>query len=83
MEIIHLITFLLIGLAAGWLSGKIMKTNNAGLLVNLIIGVIGSFVGGIIFWLIGLTAWGLLGNLVAATVGAVALLYGIKYFKRI
>ena len=41
----------------------------------MIIGVAGSFVGGILFWFIGLSATGVIGNLIVATVGAVAFLF--------
>ena len=40
-----LVLFLLIGLAAGWLAGEIMKSKR-GLLGNLAVGVIGAFIGG-------------------------------------
>jgi uncharacterized membrane protein YeaQ/YmgE (transglycosylase-associated protein family) len=49
-----LIAFLIVGLVAGWLAGKIMRGRGFGLLGNLAIGVIGSFVGGFVFRLIGL-----------------------------
>jgi len=40
-----LITFLVIGLLAGWLAGKIMKGTGYGLIGDLIVGVIGAFLG--------------------------------------
>ena len=57
-----LIYFLLIGLAAGWLAGKLMKGHGFGILGNLMIGVIGSILGGFLFGLLGLQAVGLLGE---------------------
>lgn len=78
----QLILFLLIGLAAGWLAGRIMKGKGFGLLGDLVVGVIGAFVGGWIFGLLGLAAAGLLGRLVTATVGAILLLYVIRLAKR-
>ena len=74
--------FLLIGLAAGWLSGQIMKGGSFGLVNNLIIGVIGAILGGVLFSLIGLKAYGLVGQLVTATVGAMVLLYLLQKFAR-
>jgi uncharacterized membrane protein YeaQ/YmgE (transglycosylase-associated protein family) len=76
-----LIYFLLIGLAAGWLAGKIMKGHGVGLLGNLVIGVIGSILGGFLFGLLGLQAVGLLGSLIAATVGAILLLFILQKIK--
>ena len=83
MELYHLLLFLLIGLAAGFLAGKITKGSGFGAMWNIIIGVVGSFVGGILFWLVGLSTTNVIGQLIAATVGAVALLYGIRYIKKV
>lgn len=71
----NLILFLLIGLLAGWLAGKIMKGSGFGLLGNLIVGVIGSFLGGLLFGLLGLASGSLIGSLVTAVVGAMLLLF--------
>jgi uncharacterized membrane protein YeaQ/YmgE (transglycosylase-associated protein family) len=76
-----LIIFLLIGLAAGWLAGMIMKKKSFGLVVNLIIGVIGAFVGGFLFGLIGVSTVNLIGQLVSATVGAIVLLFILGFLK--
>ncbi|MBE0686991.1 MAG: GlsB/YeaQ/YmgE family stress response membrane protein [Anaerolineaceae bacterium] len=45
-----LFTWIIVGLIAGWLAGKVMKGRGFGLLGNIIIGVIGALVGG---WLAG------------------------------
>jgi len=80
---ISLIWFLLIGLAAGWLAGQIMKGGGSSLAVDLIVGVIGSFLGGLLFSLVGLAATGVVGSLVTATVGAVVLIAGLRAYKRL
>ena len=69
-----LILFLIIGGAAGWLAGLIMKGRGFGVLANIGIGIAGSFIGGLVFGLLGLAATGVVGKLVTATVGAVLLL---------
>ena len=74
--------FLLIGLAAGWLAGQIMKGGSSGLVSDLIMGVIGSFLGGFLFGLLGLSASGLIGSLVTATVGAIVLIAGLRVINR-
>ncbi|MBX3432231.1 MAG: GlsB/YeaQ/YmgE family stress response membrane protein [Pirellulales bacterium] len=74
--------FLLIGLAAGWLAGQIMKGGGSGLVGDLIVGVIGAVLGGFLFGLLGLAATGLLGQLITATVGAVVLIALLRYLKR-
>ena len=70
----YLIWFLLIGLIAGWLAGMIVRGAHLGLLGNLVVGVIGALLGGFLFRLVGLGPTSLLGQLIAATVGAVLLL---------
>ncbi len=78
----ELLSFILIGLAAGWLAGQIMKSQGSGWVGDMIIGVIGALLGGFLFGLIGLKATGLLGSLVTATVGAVVLIVGLRAFRR-
>lgn len=77
-----LITFLVIGLLAGWLAGKLMKGGGFGLIGDLIVGVIGAFLGSWLFGMLGISTWGFLGSLITATVGAVVLLYLIRLFKK-
>ena len=78
----HIFWFLLIGLAAWWLAGQIMKGGGFGLIGDLVVGVIGALLGGILFDLFGLHAIGLLGNLVMATVGAIVLIALLRVGKR-
>jgi uncharacterized membrane protein YeaQ/YmgE (transglycosylase-associated protein family) len=77
-----LIVFLVVGLVAGWLAGKIMKGRGFGLLGNLAVGVVGSFVGGLVFRLIGLAPTHIVGSLISAVVGAIVLLYLVGLLKK-
>jgi len=77
----QLIWFLLIGLIAGWLAGKIMRGSGFGLVGDLVVGVLGAFLGAWLFGLLGLTAWGLLGSILVALVGALVLLWVIRLLK--
>lgn len=81
MPMMDLIWFLLIGLAAGFLAGKLTKGRDFGLVGNLIVGTIGALLGGFLFSLLQLKAGGLIGSLVTATAGAVLLLYLLRYIK--
>ena len=74
--------FLLIGLAAGWLAGQIVKGSGQGLITDIIVGVIGAMLGGVLFGMFGLEAAGTLGSLVTATVGAVVLLLLLRLINR-
>jgi uncharacterized membrane protein YeaQ/YmgE (transglycosylase-associated protein family) len=79
---VELILFLLIGLAAGWLAGLLLKRRGSGWVENLIIGVIGALIGGFLFRLAGVDIGGLVGQLISATVGAVILLFLLRYIRR-
>ena len=74
-----IIVFLLVGLIAGCFAGSIMKFKGIGLIGNMVIGIIGAFLGGYLFDLVGFF-WiaGLIGSIVKATIGAVILLVILK-----
>lgn len=78
----RLILFLVIGVLAGFLAGKIMKGGGYGLVGDLIVGVIGSFIGVWVFGLFGIEEGGILGLLVASVIGALLLLYVIRLAKK-
>ena len=82
MDLVSILVFLAIGLAAGWLAGKIMKGRGFGLLGDLIIGVIGALLGGWLFNLLGISFGGTIGSFVTALVGAIVLLFLLRLIKR-
>ena len=77
------IWIVLIGIAAGFLAGKIMKGGGFGLVINLLLGLAGAFIGG---WLLGALGIdlgdGIVGSLIAATIGAVLLIFIVGLFKK-
>ena len=80
---VEFVWFILIGLAAGWLAGQLMKGGGFGLVGNLIVGVVGALLGGFLFGLLGISAGsGLLGSLIVATIGAVVLLFLVGLIKK-
>jgi len=64
------IAWLVVGLVAGWLAGQVMKGGGYGLLGDIIIGLVGSFVGGFLmsFFVVGNV--GFWGSIVVAFIGA-------------
>ena len=78
----HFLWFLIIGIVAGWLAGMIMRGGGYGLLGDLVIGVVGAFVGGWLLGMLGLYAGGSIGQLVSATIGAVVLIFIVRLLKR-
>jgi len=78
----YLVWFLLVGLIAGWLAGKLTKGSGYGVVGDIVIGVIGAFVGGFIFRLVGLSAGGTIGSIIVATIGAIVLVWVVKAIKK-
>ena len=78
-----LLWFLIIGLAAGWLAGVLVMGGGYGLSGDLVVGVIGAFLGGFLFSQLGVSVGGgLAGSLVVATIGAIVLLVLVRALKR-
>lgn len=77
-----IVWFIIIGILAGFIAGKIMRGAGFGLLGDLVIGIIGAILGGYIFSALGISAGGLIGSLITATVGAIVLLFLIRLIKR-
>jgi uncharacterized membrane protein YeaQ/YmgE (transglycosylase-associated protein family) len=79
-----LISFLVVGLLAGWIAGRLTRGSGFGLVGNLVLGVVGAFVGSVLFWALQLTAYGPIGQIVMAVVGAILALYvGAKLKNRV
>jgi len=67
------VSWLILGLVAGWLAGKIARGRGFGCITDIILGLIGSYLGGWIFMKLGIFGGGFLYSLAAATLGAVIL----------
>jgi uncharacterized membrane protein YeaQ/YmgE (transglycosylase-associated protein family) len=81
----NLLLFIVLGGIAGWLASVIMKTNNRqGILLDIVVGIVGAFLGGLLFNLFG--ARGVTGfnvwSFVVALVGAVLLLAIVRAIRR-
>jgi len=76
-----LIGWILIGLIAGWLAGKVSRGAGFGCIANVILGLIGALIGGWVFTKLGIFGGGLLYSLAAATVGAVLLVSVARLFS--
>ena len=77
-----IIGWLVIGIIAGWLAEKVMGRNH-GLLTNLIVGVVGDFLGSFLATTLGIgTGSGILPSLLVAVVGAVILLFIVGLVRR-
>ncbi len=70
----EIISWLVVGLIAGWLAGAVMKGGGFGVLGDIVVGLIGSFLGGLLtgFFVEGSTQfWG---SIVVAFIGACVLI---------
>ncbi len=75
----NLVLFLLIGLIAGALAGRVVSGHGYGVFGDIVVGVIGAFLGGWIFTtFLGGGGGGVLMSLFVAFVGAIALLWLIR-----
>ena len=78
-----MIILLAIGAIAGWIAGLIMKGGGYGLITNIILGVLGSLVGGWLFDFLDIeTGAGFGGSLITAVAGAIVVLWLAKVFNR-
>jgi uncharacterized membrane protein YeaQ/YmgE (transglycosylase-associated protein family) len=77
----YIIWQIVIGILAGFLAGKIMRGRGFGILVDLLLGIVGSMIGGFVFGVLGLYSSGLVGQLVVATIGAMMLLFLVRQLK--
>jgi len=73
------------GALAGWIASLVMKTNSSqGLFMDIIVGIVGAFIGGFLFNMFG--AAGVTGfnlySLLVAILGAVVLLFLVKLVRR-
>jgi uncharacterized membrane protein YeaQ/YmgE (transglycosylase-associated protein family) len=72
---------IIIGLIAGYVAEKLTESNH-GLFTNLVVGLVGAFVGGFIANLFGMPPRiGFLANLVVATLGAILFLYTFRRIR--
>ncbi len=81
----ELLAFLVLGGLAGWIASMIMGTDGSqGIFLNVVVGVIGAFVGGLVFNAFGSS--GVSGfniySLAVATLGAIVLLWLVRLFRR-
>ena len=78
-----LLTWLIVGLVAGVLASMVMGGTGYGLVGDIIIGIVGAFVGGWLFSALGTGApfGGLAGTIFTAFIGAVVLLFVLRLIR--
>ncbi len=77
-----IIWWILVGIIAGWLTGKIMKGTGYGFLGDLAIGILGAIAGGTIMEHLGFGGGGLIYTILIATLGAIVLVFLFRLIFR-
>src|SRR3982750_1733232 len=88
-DMINFIVWLLFGALVGWLAGIVMRTDaQQGTLLNIVVGIVGAFLGGFLFNLLGIGGSNInnsdfsLSALVVSFIGAVVLLGIVNLVRR-
>jgi len=78
-----LLYILLVGLIAGWATGKIMKGSGYGVLIDILLGIVGAAVGNWVLRLLGFyTRGGLITSILVAILGAVIVVALVRLLKK-
>jgi uncharacterized membrane protein YeaQ/YmgE (transglycosylase-associated protein family) len=78
----HIFGAIVIGLIAGWLTGKLMRGEGYGLFADILLGLVGAVIGNRIFDAFGIVAYGGVGHLAMALVGAIVLVGVVHLVRR-
>ncbi|MGA8939652.1 MAG: GlsB/YeaQ/YmgE family stress response membrane protein [Acidobacteriaceae bacterium] len=76
-----IIAWIIIGIIAGWITGKLMKGSGFGFIMDMVVGLIGALIGGFISEHVGLGGvgqHGLIMSIVIAVIGAVILTWIVR-----
>jgi len=80
----HILWLVVVGLVAGWATGQIMKGSGYGVLVDIMLGIAGSLMGGFLMQSIGFASQGgMLFTILIAIVGAVVLTVVVRLILRV
>ena len=75
--------WIVVGLIAGWLAGKVMRGGGYGVVIDIVLGILGGIVGGWVFGMLGIwPGGGILGSIIVAFVGAVILVWLTRLVKK-
>lgn len=76
----NIIAFLLVGLIAGWVASMLVEGHGLGIAGDIIVGIVGAFIGGVVFSALGVYSEGFWGAVATSAVGAVVLLFVVNLF---
>ena len=71
--------WIIVGLIAGWITGKLMKGSGYGALMDIVVGIVGAIVGGFIMRTLGFAGeGGMIYTIAIAVIGAVILTWIVR-----
>jgi len=79
------LAFIIVGLIAGWLAGTLVKGGGFGIVGDIVIGVLGAMIGGMIFGPYTSASngnTGMIGSIFVATIGAILLIMLLRVVRR-
>jgi uncharacterized membrane protein YeaQ/YmgE (transglycosylase-associated protein family) len=75
-----LIVIILVGIVAGWFAGQLMHGGGFGVIGDLIVGILGAFLGDWLFPQLGIhLGVGLIAQIISAAIGAIILLFILRF----
>lgn len=79
----HLLWWILVGLVAGWLTGKIMKGGGYGFWLDILLGIVGALVGGFIAVHLGISpSGGLIYTILIALGGSILVVFVVRLITK-
>ena len=79
----YILYIILVGLVAGWATGKIMKGSGYGVLTDILLGIAGAIIGSRLLGLLGIySSGGIVPSILIAIVGAVILVALVRMLRR-
>lgn len=83
MSLVAILIWIVVGAAAGWLAGLVMRGAGFGLVGNVIVGIIGAVVAGFLLPRIGIVIGGnIIAQILNAFIGAVIVLFVVGLLRR-
>lgn len=74
----RLIWTLICGALVGWIAGKLMNVQGSWI-QNIVVGIIGSAIGSVLCWIIGIYSYGFIFGIIVDVIGACLLLWVVNW----
>ena len=76
--------WIIVGLIAGWITGKLMKGSGYGAIMDIVIGIVGALIGGFVMRLAGFSSeGGLIYTIIVAILGGIILTWIVRQLKKV